>query len=95
MKTLADVKRAMTVGTHWEGINANGYSLGVREIVDVASTKVGFLTKKGDKEVVSWCYFPKSKDVKFTGDWIEFWRLWYRPGSDELENLPVLKFRQV
>lgn len=93
---LAELKRAMSLGTKWECKHISGWSPGIREVVQVKSAKVGFKTVRDSGEVViSWTDFPKAKDLKINGEWVEFWDLWYMPGEREARYVPVLKYRQV
>lgn len=90
MKTLSDLKRVMVKGSKWEAVHFNGNHLGIREVVEVYTNKIGF---KMDNGRVSYVYFPKAKDINFNNGWVEFWREWYV--SDSLEYIPILKYRQI
>lgn len=61
MKTLADFKRALTLGSKWECTHAQSGSLGIREVALVKSNCVGFHTDKGS---ISYLYFPKSSEFE-------------------------------
>ena len=67
MKTLADFKREMKVGTRWRGYH-HRYLLNFpgREVIKVTSTQFGFLDPETGK--ISWCHFPKASDIEITGD---------------------------
>ncbi len=70
MRTLADFKRALTLGSKWEAYN-HYYkaSLGVREVSKVQSNSFAFKRVSDNGESVnSWCDFPKAKDIKFRED---------------------------
>jgi hypothetical protein len=67
MKTLADLKRAMAIGTEWHCFNHiyNG-DMGTRSIVRKKTNSVAFKTVRRDgKEVESWVHFPKASDMNF------------------------------
>lgn len=65
MKTLADLKRALSVGSKWQGFHHfQNRDLGVREVSKVQSKAVAFATPGGD----SWLEFPKASQVKFDAD---------------------------
>jgi hypothetical protein len=70
MKTLADFKRAMKVGTRWSGYNHLYKSnMGVREVSKVKSTSFAFRMQKDDGSFVdSWCDFPKAPNIEFMDD---------------------------
>lgn len=63
MKTLADVKRKMTLGSKWHSVQLfeGGQDLGVREIGKVQTNAVAFLKADGK---LSWLWWPKAMDVK-------------------------------
>lgn len=63
MKTLADVKRKMTLGSKWHSVQLfeGGRDLGVREIGKVQGNAVAFLKHDGK---LSWLWWPKAKDVR-------------------------------
>lgn len=67
MKTLADVKRKMTLGSKWHCVRvfSNNENMGVREIGKVQSNAVAFLKPDGK---LSWLWWPKAKDVQVEGD---------------------------
>lgn len=79
MKTLADVKRAMVIGSVWvsESPLWRGAPSKTRTVTKVTASGVGFDTLRADESrVVSWVYFPKAADVKFVDGWVEFWGEW-------------------
>ena len=92
MKNLADLKRAMIAGSKWEAIHFQGNNLGIREIAIVRATQVGFRTNKGS---ISWVSFPKSKDIKFTKGWVEFWCNWYVNNTLKTQKVALLKYREI
>ena len=65
MKTLADVKRRMTLGSKWRCVQLfeGGEDLGVREVGKVQSNAV----LKADGRL-SWLWWPKAKDVRVEED---------------------------
>lgn len=67
MKTLADVKRKMTLGSKWQCVRIfnNNEDLGVREIGKVQTNAVAFLKPDGK---LSWLWWPKSKDMQINGN---------------------------
>lgn len=67
MKTLADFKRALEVGSMWLAHNHRyNSSFGVRKLAEVKSTKFGFENVNKDGSVtVSWCDFPKACNIEF------------------------------
>ena len=71
MKTIADIKRKMTLGSEWHCIH-HGFSpdwvrndMGIRPISIVQSNAVAFRTHKGTD---SWIQFPKKNQVIFHDD---------------------------
>ena len=65
MKTLADVKREMVVGSEWEAFSYFGNcTIGTVAVHRKQSNAVTFL--RNGKE--SWFYFPKAKDISFQDD---------------------------
>lgn len=67
MKTLADVKRKMTLGSKWRCVRVfnNNENMGVREIGKVQTNAVAFLKPDGK---LSWLWWPKAKDVQVEGN---------------------------
>lgn len=66
MKTLADVKRKMTLGSKWRCVRLfNNEDIGVREIGKVQTNAVAFLKPDGK---LSWLWWPKAKEVQAEGD---------------------------
>ena len=67
MKTLADVKRKMTLGSKWHCVRVfnNNENIGVREIGKVQTNAVAFLKPDGK---LSWLWWPKAKDVQVEGN---------------------------
>ncbi len=71
MKTIADIKRAMTVGSKWHTVH-HGYApdwtpqdMGVRAISIAQTNSVAFRTIRGAD---SWIQFPKKNQVIFHND---------------------------
>ena len=70
MKTIADIKRAMTLGSRWRTIH-HGFSpnwmpkdLGIREISIVQTKSVAFKTLTGN----SWVTIPNKSQVIFENE---------------------------
>ena len=66
MRTLADVKRKMELGSNWHCVRLSGGNedMGVREVGKVQGNAVAFLS--GGK--LSWLWWPKAKDVQVQGN---------------------------
>lgn len=65
MKTLADFKRRLTVGTQLETINANYGNMGIRPVSIVQTNAFALKTTKKDGSTTdSWCDFPKAKNFE-------------------------------
>ena len=69
MKTVADFKRAMVVGSKWTSVHAAGKKVTGRTCVKVGATQFA-LTRmvQGATDGESWCDFPKAKDAEFSPD---------------------------
>ena len=69
MKTLADIKRAMTTGSKWHTYNhPMNRDMGVREVSIIQSNCFALKTIKADGSASnSFCDWPKVKDVLFHG----------------------------
>ena len=66
MKTLADVKRKMTLGTKWHCVRvSDNEDMGIREIGKVQKNAIAFHRLDGE---LSWLWWPKAKDVQVQGD---------------------------
>lgn len=70
MKTIADIKRAMTLGSRWHTVH-HGFSpdwmpkdLGIREITIVQTKSVAFKTERGN----SWIAIPNKSQVIFENE---------------------------
>jgi hypothetical protein len=91
MKTLADFKRALTVGSTWSCYNSlYNMSFGIRKVACVKSNKVGFETEEGG---ISWLYFPVATEFeinKLTGA-AEI----YHPECDEKPKRLILTYSKV
>lgn len=93
MKTLADFKRALTIGSRWQLVHAYGKN-SMRTVAKVRSKDIGF--KLDEKDVISWLDFPKSSELKFNGEWVEFWPSWWnRDFCNFVPNKPFMKYRQI
>ncbi len=83
MKTLADFKRALTVGRKldtvyhcaFNGRDEKGLTIykdedkGIREVSKVQSNSFALKTTKQDGSIVdSWCNYPKSNEIVFNQD---------------------------
>jgi hypothetical protein len=71
MKTLADIKKAMRLGTKWRMIHC-GYpphfkstDHGIREVSIVQTNAIAFRTDSGSD---SWLQWPKAKQIRFFDD---------------------------
>lgn len=61
MKTFADVKRNMKLGTKWRCIHLfDNTDMGVRKVGKVQTNAVAFLKLDGK---LSWLYWPKAKEI--------------------------------
>lgn len=77
MKTLADFKRALTVGSKWETKHVKyGTSMGIRPVSKITSNAVFFKTVDSEgKTSESRLDFPSARDIKFLEDGtVEIWR---------------------
>lgn len=76
MKTLADFKRALSLGSKWHTKHAKyGTDIGIRAVSKVKSNGVCFKTVSiyGDT-FDSYFYWPKASNVKFREDGtVEIW----------------------
>lgn len=74
MKTLADIKRAMTVGSKWECFNhLYNTDMGTRPVSKKSSDHVTFETVRNDGEIVHSRFdFPKASQVRFSEDGLAF-----------------------
>ncbi len=89
MKTLADFKRALTIGSKWYGIHVSErHELGIREVVIVQNNCVAFSTEKGP----SYLYFPKATEFAVDDD--GYACIFYRASVAYARQL-VLKYRKV
>lgn len=69
MKTIAELKRKLIVGTKLHAFNHwLNQDLGVREIGHVQSNSFAFNTEKNGEIVLSWCMYPKTNEVVFPID---------------------------
>jgi len=71
MKTLADFKRALTVGSKWELRNHlwDGTPLAIRTVERLQAKEVAFRVKDG----LTWLTFPKAKQVKIRDGVVEIY----------------------
>jgi hypothetical protein len=78
MKTLADFKRALVIGSEWEAFNHYYQSsLGIRAVGKVQSNCFAFITYRNGESNLSYCDFPLSKDIKFREDGtVEIYKEW-------------------
>lgn len=72
MKTLADFKRELTLGSIWEGYNwIINVTLGIREVAIVQRNGVAFMNPKTNNH--SWLYFPKAENLKINNGIVEIY----------------------
>lgn len=71
MRTLADFKRALKVGSKWELRNHlwDGMPLAIRIVEKIQSKAVAFRVKDG----LTWLTFPKAKQVKIRDGVVEIY----------------------
>ena len=63
MRTLADFKKAMQLGTSWHAYNhLSKCDMGVRVVSKAQSNRFAFRTTRNTD---SWCEFPKANDIEF------------------------------
>ena len=91
MKTLADFKRALTLGSKWHAIHASGHDMGIRTVAKVQSNSVAFKTE--GKEALSWLDFPKSNLFK-TNEKNEALIYW-PPLNQGEENRHILTYKKI
>jgi hypothetical protein len=72
IKSIADLKRMLVVGSRWHLVNSQGWCPGVRECGRVQSNSFAFVTLKKraagwpeHTSELSWCDWPKKADVIF------------------------------
>ncbi len=93
MKTLADLKRAMQLGTLWECFHhASNKSRGVRMITLAQTNAVAFNTPSKR----SWFDFPLAKDLKFKDDGsVEVYDLLYDSKEQKENYILKLTYKQI
>jgi hypothetical protein len=100
MKTLADFKRAMKIGTKWKASCHLGHTayLGVRECKHVDSVKFGFLVTEGiSAGHISFCDWPKASNfaVNDKGQVEIYCTSTYNVGSEQItERKLVLTYEK-
>ena len=72
MKTLADFKRALTLGSKWIAYHNEINPLGLREVSRVQSNAVAF--KNPETYDDSWLHFPKASLIKCDGNTATIYR---------------------
>jgi hypothetical protein len=91
MKTLAEFKRALKVGSVWNCIHVlNENRSGDRIVVKVQANSVCFLTQDGTN---SWLNFPRASEYEFDNGYVKI----YAPAC-ELNDIPrrlLLTYKQV
>lgn len=96
MKTLADFKRALQVGSKWECMHVpTGTNLGFREVAKTKSNGVGFGMPDGR---VSWLYFPKASEIEFDEyGYVRIYALdsYYLGNEEKEERVLLLIYRKV
>lgn len=91
MRTLADFKRALTLGSSWQTYHVlNGcVDMGIRTVGKVQSNGVWF--KSPAKEKMSWLDFPAASEIECNGDEARvFW-----PASEYAPRRHVLTYKKV
>ena len=66
MKTLKDLKQAMTIDTQWEFEAHWQPDPVVRTVKQVQANGVGL--SHPTKDSISWLYWPKASEIDFSGD---------------------------
>jgi hypothetical protein len=69
MKTIADIKRKLVVGSKWSCLwecRNTGKDMGIREVAVVQSNSFGF--RNPETGNVSWCDWPKKSEVVFMSE---------------------------
>ena len=91
MKTLADFKRALTLGSKWHAMHASGQDIGIRTVAKVQTESVAF--KRDDREELSWVYFPKASlfSISESGEALIYWP----PRNEGEERRLILTYRKV
>ncbi len=110
MKTLADFKRRLQVGTklhttyHCKMIGRDEKQIpifgdedkGIREVSIVKSTLFALKTQQGDKAVDSYCAYPKATEAKIVDEnTITIFEKDSRTGKDNDALIPVLTYKFV
>ena len=71
MKTIADFKRAVTLGSKWHVYNhIYGADMGIRTVGKVQSNRFAFNTDRG---TLCYCDFPTRDCVRFTDSGVEIY----------------------
>lgn len=85
MKTLADFKRALVLGSKWRAYNEYCGDLGIREVEKLQKESVCFKTEQGK---TSWLQFPKATEFEINskGQALIYWPANYAyNGVDRVE----------
>ncbi len=90
MKTLADFKRRLTVGTQVETNHLKLGSFGIRPISIVQSNSFAFKTTRDGRLVDSWCEYPKAKDIEFIDK--DTVRIYWGEGD---KREPILEYKFI
>ncbi len=94
MKTLADFKRALQIGTKWHATYVpNNRDMGIRTVCLVQGGSVGFLREDSTApEDLSYLDFPKAQDfaVNANGE-VEI----YQRYCESSERVLLLKYKQI
>ena len=94
MRTLADFKRALTLGSKWLAVhNQSGNVLGVRTVGKVQVNGVGF--KSEGKDNLSWLYFPKASEFETDGRQAFIFSPEVTEFSYSLPRLHILTYTEV
>ena len=87
MKTLADFKRALVLGSKWSAYNEQCGELGIREVEKVQKESVAFKNEQGK---ISWLQFPKASEfgVNSNGEAQIYWPATYTYEGVERVEIP-------
>lgn len=98
MKTLADFKRALTVGSKWHATSydsrGNPMTLGCRSVAKIQSNSVAF--SRPDTHALSWLQFPKASEfaIDENGD-VEIWWPAHNEPSFKTERKLAVRYKRI
>lgn len=100
MKTLADFKRAMIIGSRWKGFNhMYNKPIETREVSHVRTSDFAFNHPREDGTFVSsWASFPTARNIEFLADGTAniYAESNYNIGSERIhERKLILSYKQV